>query len=291
MIDVDRARADTPGSQSRTHLDNARASLMPLPVLAAMQEHLELEAQVGSAEAAEQQADAIERTYRSAAALVNADPGEITIYSGGALDLMAQAEPHVVDVSRAIGRTPIDVQSLDQPAVVASAGSYLRGPAGAGILVLRGGRRARVNPSPAVVLGLGRAIEYAERMGASPQSRRASTRSQRHCDPTWTPSPASPRGRSKASSSSRLRPATLVTWPGRCASAGSPSASTATVSACRPTTSTPSTSSSSWRRRFGTCSRCYERRRIERCSSAVALKQRRSTACSWEPATVAAASS
>ena len=165
MIDVDRARADTPGSQSRTHLDNARASLMPLPVLAAMQEQLELEAQVGSAEAAEQQADAIESAYRSAAALVNADPSEITIYSGGALDLMTQAEPHVVDVSRAIGRTPIDVQSLGRPAVVASAGSYLRGPAGAGILVLRGGRRARVNPSPAVVLGLGRAIEYAARMG------------------------------------------------------------------------------------------------------------------------------
>jgi selenocysteine lyase/cysteine desulfurase len=167
MIDVDRARSDTPGSQSRTHLDNARASLMPLPVLAAMQEHLELEAQVGSAEAAEQQAEAIDRAYRSAATLVNADPDEITIYSGGSLDLMAQAEPHVVDVSRAIGRTPVDVQSLDQAAVVATAGSYLRGPAGAGILVLRGGRRARVNPSPAVVLGLGRAIEYAGAWGLS----------------------------------------------------------------------------------------------------------------------------
>ena len=167
MIDVDRARADTPGSQSRTHLDNARASLMPLPVLAAMQEQLELEAQVGSAEAAEQQADAIERAYRSAAALVNADPGEITIYSGGALDLMTQAEPHVVDVSRSIGRAPIDVERLDHPAVVASAGSYLRGPAGAGIFVLRGGRRARVNPTAAVVLGLGRAIEYAGAWGLS----------------------------------------------------------------------------------------------------------------------------
>ena len=167
MIDVDRARADTPGSQSRTHLDNARASLMPLPVLAAMQEHLELEAQVGSAEAAEQQADAIERAYRSTAALLNADPTEITIYSGGSLDLMTQAEPHVVDVSPSIGRTPIDVQVLNRPAVVASAGSYLRGPAGAGILVLRGGRRARVSPSPAVVLGLGRAIEYAHAWGLS----------------------------------------------------------------------------------------------------------------------------
>ncbi len=165
MIDVDRARADTPGSQARTHLDNARASLMPLPVLAAMQEHLELEAQVGSAEAAEQQADAIERAYRSAASLVNADPDEITIYSGGSLELMARAEPHVVDVSASIGRSPIDVQGFERPAVVATAGSYLRGPAGAGILVLRGGRRAQVNPNPASVLGLGRAIEYAGSWG------------------------------------------------------------------------------------------------------------------------------
>ena len=161
MIDVDRARADTPGANGRAHLDNARASLMPLPVLAVMREHLELEAQVGSAEAAEQRADAIEHAYRAAAALVNADPGEVTIYSGGSLDLMSTAEPHVVDVSTAIGRTPLDVQELDQAAVVAQAGAYLRGPAGAGILVLRGGSRAQVSPSPAVVLGLGRAIEYA----------------------------------------------------------------------------------------------------------------------------------
>ena len=60
---------------------------------------------------------------------------------------------------------PIDVQALKQPAIVAGVGSYLRGPAGAGILVLRGGRRAELNPSPAVVLGVGRAIEYARAWG------------------------------------------------------------------------------------------------------------------------------
>ena len=165
MIDVDRARADTPGSQTRVHLDNARASLMPAPVLAAVHEHLELEARVGSAEAAELRADAIEGVYRSAAELVNADPDEVTLYTGGLLDVMAQGAPYVVDVSAQIGRAPVDVQQIERPAVVAAAGAYLRGPAGTGFLVLRGGRRADAGPTAAAVLGLGQAIEYAREIG------------------------------------------------------------------------------------------------------------------------------
>jgi selenocysteine lyase/cysteine desulfurase len=165
MIDVDNVRADTPGAQERVHLDNARASLMPTPVLGAVHAHLELEARVGSAEAAEEQADAIERVYRTAAQLVNADPDEVTVYTGGLLDVMAQGAPYVVDLSSSIGRKPVDVQQLEQSAVVASAGAYLRGPTGTGILVLRGGRRARTETTAAAVLGLGQAIEYASAIG------------------------------------------------------------------------------------------------------------------------------
>ena len=66
---------------------------------------------------------------------------------------MARAERYVVDVSPSIGRMPIDVQALKQHAIVAGVGSYLRGPAGAGILVLRGGRRAELNPSPGPCAG------------------------------------------------------------------------------------------------------------------------------------------
>jgi selenocysteine lyase/cysteine desulfurase len=165
MIDVARARADTPGSQARVHLDNARASLMPTAVLAAVQAHLELEARVGAAEAAELRADEIERAYQSAAALVNADPNEITIYAGGSLDVLARVDRFVADVSLSIGRAPVDVQAIDRRAIVAGAGAYLRGPAGTGILVIRGGRRARTEASPAAVLGLGSAVDYARALG------------------------------------------------------------------------------------------------------------------------------
>ena len=165
MIDIDRARADTPGSHARAHLDNATASLMPAPVLEAVQAHLALEAQVGSAEAADVRADDLEQAYVSIARLVNADPAEITIYSGGSHDLMAQIEPYVLDVSRRIGRAPVDVQTIEQTAIVASAGAYLRAPSGTGFLVLKGGRRATTRPSAADVLGLRRAVEYASAWG------------------------------------------------------------------------------------------------------------------------------
>ena len=43
-IDVARARADTPGTESVAHLNNAGAALPPAPVLDAVIEHLRLEA-------------------------------------------------------------------------------------------------------------------------------------------------------------------------------------------------------------------------------------------------------
>jgi cysteine desulfurase/selenocysteine lyase len=47
MIDLERARRETPGCQHVTHLNNAGASLMPDPVLRAVTDHLELEARIG----------------------------------------------------------------------------------------------------------------------------------------------------------------------------------------------------------------------------------------------------
>jgi cysteine desulfurase / selenocysteine lyase len=46
-FDVDRLRADTPRCTNRVHFNNAGAGLMPEPVLAAMLEHLQLEAEIG----------------------------------------------------------------------------------------------------------------------------------------------------------------------------------------------------------------------------------------------------
>ena len=60
-LDVVRARADTPGCAHVVHLNNAGASLLPEPVLAAVTGHLALEARIGGYEAAEQAQAAIAR--------------------------------------------------------------------------------------------------------------------------------------------------------------------------------------------------------------------------------------
>jgi selenocysteine lyase/cysteine desulfurase len=72
-------RADTPGCAHRVHLNNAGAALMPTRVLEAMTRHLQLESEIGGYEAADQQAEAVERTYGEIAALVNASPWNMAI--------------------------------------------------------------------------------------------------------------------------------------------------------------------------------------------------------------------
>jgi selenocysteine lyase/cysteine desulfurase len=81
MIDVARARSETPGCEHVTHLNNAGSSLPPQPVLDAVVGHLQLEARVGGYEAHEQNEPAIERFYGAAAELVGARPEEIAFAS------------------------------------------------------------------------------------------------------------------------------------------------------------------------------------------------------------------
>ena len=81
MIDVARARRETPACEHVTHLNNAGSSLLPQPVLDAVVGHLELEARVGGYEAHEQNEAAIERFYGAAAALLGARPEEIAFCS------------------------------------------------------------------------------------------------------------------------------------------------------------------------------------------------------------------
>lgn len=78
-IDVDRARALTPGCEQVLHLNHAGASLLPQPVLDAVVDHLRLEAQIGGYEAAEVAAPRIERTYAAVAELIGADADEIAL--------------------------------------------------------------------------------------------------------------------------------------------------------------------------------------------------------------------
>jgi cysteine desulfurase / selenocysteine lyase len=79
MIDLERARRETPGCQHVIHLNNAGASLMPEPVLRAVTEHLELEARIGGYEAAARREDAWQHTYDAIATLINSDRDEIAV--------------------------------------------------------------------------------------------------------------------------------------------------------------------------------------------------------------------
>jgi cysteine desulfurase/selenocysteine lyase len=78
-LDVDKARALTPGCERVLHLNHAGASLLPQPVLDAMIGHLELESQIGGYEAAEAAAPQLERTYAALAELIGASASDIAL--------------------------------------------------------------------------------------------------------------------------------------------------------------------------------------------------------------------
>jgi cysteine desulfurase/selenocysteine lyase len=79
MIDLERARRETPGCEHVLHFNNAGAGLAPEPVLAAQIAHLALEARIGSYEAEIQQASAIDHAYDAVASLLGAARDEIAI--------------------------------------------------------------------------------------------------------------------------------------------------------------------------------------------------------------------
>jgi selenocysteine lyase/cysteine desulfurase len=78
-IDVDLARARTPGLAAITHLNNAGAALMSERVLNTAIEHLKLEALVGGYEAADRAKARMFAVYRSTAALLGCAADEIAI--------------------------------------------------------------------------------------------------------------------------------------------------------------------------------------------------------------------
>jgi selenocysteine lyase/cysteine desulfurase len=78
-LDVDRARADTPGCQNVTHLNNAGASLPPRPVVEAVIGYLRLEASIGGYEAAAARLDETEHTYDAVGRLLGARREEIAL--------------------------------------------------------------------------------------------------------------------------------------------------------------------------------------------------------------------
>lgn len=79
MIDVAAVRADTPGVEHVTHLNNAGAALPPRRVSEAVISYLQREAEIGGYETATERRDDWEHTYDAIARLLNADRQEIAV--------------------------------------------------------------------------------------------------------------------------------------------------------------------------------------------------------------------
>jgi selenocysteine lyase/cysteine desulfurase len=76
---LSRWRADTPGCEGLTHLNNAGAALMPTPVREAVAGHLALESEIGGYEAAEARADALASAYAGLGRLIGAAPRNLAM--------------------------------------------------------------------------------------------------------------------------------------------------------------------------------------------------------------------
>src|SRR3954449_9633080 len=79
MIDLERARADTPGVQHVAHFNNAGAALPPRQVHEAVVDHLRRESEIGGYEAAAERRDRWEHTYDALARLLGAQRDEIAV--------------------------------------------------------------------------------------------------------------------------------------------------------------------------------------------------------------------
>jgi cysteine desulfurase / selenocysteine lyase len=78
-LEVETLRAATPGASTVTHFNNAGSSLMPTPVIDAIQRYLDYEIFHGGYETAASLADEIEGVYSSVAELIGAVPSEIAL--------------------------------------------------------------------------------------------------------------------------------------------------------------------------------------------------------------------
>ena len=77
--DIERLRADTPGTQNRIHFNNAGAALMPRPVIDAVIDYLRREGDIGGYETKAERAGHIEGVYDSVARLIGAGSDEIAL--------------------------------------------------------------------------------------------------------------------------------------------------------------------------------------------------------------------
>ena len=77
--DLERMRAETPGSLTTHHFNNAGAALPPQVVVDTMVDHLRREAEIGGYEAHAEAQDRIDAVYASLGALVGSGPEGIAL--------------------------------------------------------------------------------------------------------------------------------------------------------------------------------------------------------------------
>ncbi len=77
--EIERLRADTPGVSQRVHFNNAGAGLMPYPVINALKQHIDLEAEIGGYEASNREQERCDKVYDSVAKLIGAKRHEIAL--------------------------------------------------------------------------------------------------------------------------------------------------------------------------------------------------------------------
>ncbi|MBT2227861.1 FAD-dependent oxidoreductase [Nonomuraea sp. NEAU-A123] len=131
-IDLAALRANTPGTLHAHHFNAAGAALPSAATLAAVIDHLNLEARVGGYEAAEAARERTERVYDLAAALLGAEPGDIAL-----------VESATVAWQRAVSALRLGPGDR----ILASASSYVS--SALHLLELRGSRGVRVEVLPA----------------------------------------------------------------------------------------------------------------------------------------------
>ncbi len=80
MIDLARARLETPGCKHVLHFNNAGAALMPTPVIGAVEAHLDLESRIGGYEAADAALHRLGETYEAIAELLGSETGQLALF-------------------------------------------------------------------------------------------------------------------------------------------------------------------------------------------------------------------